>query len=153
MGSDPLELAYRFLGDRDRTTAELRRHLRRRGVDEESVGEVVQELTEQGSLDDQRYARAFADDRRTLDGWGSERIAQRLRAAGIPDEVCERALAPLQSEELEAAVELLGRRLRHPPADDAARQRALGLLVRKGYELELAYDAIRRFERERGQAA
>jgi regulatory protein len=46
------------------------------------------------------------------------------------------------------AVELLARRLREPPSDDAGRARALALLARKGYELELAYDAVRRFERE-----
>jgi regulatory protein len=153
MGSDPLELAYRFLGDRDRTTAEVRRHLRRRGVGEDSVEDVVQELTEQGSLDDERYARRFGDDRRNLDGWGSERIEQRLRAVGIPEDVCERVLDPLRGQDLEAALALLERRLRRPPADDGARQRALGLLVRRGYELELAYEAVRRFERERGQAA
>jgi regulatory protein len=122
-------------------------------VSEDSLDDVVQELTEQGSLDDQGYARRFADDRRNLDGWGSERIEQRLRAVGIPEDICERALEPLRGQDLEAAVALLERRLRCPPADDRARQRALGLLVRKGYELELAYEAVRRFERERGQAA
>ena len=34
------------------------------------------------------------------------------------------------------------------PSDDRGRERALGLLVRKGYELELAYDAVRAFEHE-----
>ena len=42
---------------------------------------------------------------------------------------------------------LLRRRFRTRPADDRERERALGMLVRKGYELELAYDAVRAFER------
>ena len=41
----------------------------------------------------------------------------------------------------------LRRRLPGPPDDDRARERALGLLVRRGYELELAYEAVRAFER------
>ena len=53
--------------------------------------------------------------------------------------------------ELEAAVELLRRRLPAPPRDDRERNRALGLLARRGYELELAHDAIRRYERSAGQ--
>ena len=47
----------------------------------------------------------------------------------------------------EAAIELLRRRLSEPPRDDRGRERALGLLVRRGYDLELAYDAVRAFER------
>jgi regulatory protein len=49
-------------------------------------------------------------------------------------------------DELEAAVAILRRRYPRPPADDRGRKRALGVLVRKGYELELAYDAVRAFE-------
>ena len=37
--------------------------------------------TEQGYLDDARYAQRFAEDRRTLDAWGAERIERRLRTA------------------------------------------------------------------------
>jgi hypothetical protein len=33
-----------------------------------------------------------------------------------------------------------------PPGDDRERARAYGLLVRKGYESDLAYEAVRRFE-------
>ncbi len=46
-------------------------------------------------------------------------------------------------EELDAAVALLRRRLAEAPATDRELQRALGLLVRKGFELDLAYDAVR----------
>jgi regulatory protein len=50
--------------------------------------------------------------------------------------------------ELGAAVALLQRRVRGPLDSERERERALGLLVRKGYELELAYDAVRAFERD-----
>ena len=45
-------------------------------------------------------------------------------------------------------MELLRRRFPTPPANDRERDRALGLLVRRGYELELAYDAIRALDRD-----
>jgi regulatory protein len=130
----------------------MRRHLLARGVDEREVEQVLVALVEQGYLDDTRYAQRFAEDRRVLDGWGSERIEQRLRAMGIGDRACERALAPVEDQEAEAALALLQRRLRRAPDDDRERQRALSLLVRKGYELELAYEAVRRFERDAEEA-
>jgi regulatory protein len=46
--------------------------------------------------------------------------------------------------ELEAALALLRRRFPAPPATPRECERALGMLLRKGYELELAHDAIRR---------
>ena len=51
-------------------------------------------------------------------------------------------------DELAAALAVLRRRVRRPPQSDRDRERALGLLARRGYELELAYDAVRAFERE-----
>jgi len=52
------------------------------------------------------------------------------------------------NEELEAALAVLRGRFERAPEHDRDRDRALGLLVRKGYELELAYDAVRAFERD-----
>ena len=39
---------------------------------------------------------------------------------------------------------MLARRFPHPPETPRDLERALGFLVRKGYELELAHDALRR---------
>jgi len=146
--ADALELAYRYLGHRDRTVAEVRRHLERKGADAPAIEVVVAELTEQGYLDDARFAQRYAEDRRALDGWGAERIEERLRAAGIERDVAAQAARAGAETELDAAVELLRRRWPTPPADDRERERALGLLVRRGYELELAYDAVRAHSRE-----
>jgi regulatory protein len=106
-------------------------------------------LQAQGYLDDARYARAYAEDRRALDGWGPDRIARRLAQAGVGPEDVEAALAGRGAEEeLAAAIEVLRTKLRVAPDDDRGRERALGLLVRRGYELEMAYDAVRAVARE-----
>jgi regulatory protein len=144
-----LALAYRQLGRRDRTIAEMRWYLRRRVSDHAAIEAAIRELVNQGYLDDARYAQRFAEDRRTLDGWGSERIARRLAEAGIAPDLVDGVLAEREApDELSAAVAILRRRLGEPPEDDRGRERALGLLVRRGYELELAYDAVRTFEGE-----
>jgi regulatory protein len=102
-------------------------------------------LIEQGYLDDASFAQRFAEDRRRLDGWGTERIERRLRSLGIDRDALGAALgAQGHAEELAAAVALLRRRFPVPPATPRDCERALGMLVRKGYELELAHDALRR---------
>lgn len=140
-----LDLAYRHLGRRDRTVVEMRRHLEGKQAEPPIIDEAVDELARQGYLDDARFARRYAEDRRTLDGWGSERIERRLLEAGVDRDVVRAALSDREAEEeLDAAVCLLRRRFSAPPETDRDRDRALGLLVRKGYELELAYDAVRK---------
>lgn len=143
-----LELAYRHLGRRDRTVAEVQRHLAAKGVRESAIDAALDELRAHGYLDDARYAQRFAEDRRSLDAWGDERIERQLAAVGVPSDLIEAALGDRGAgEELAAAVALLRRRCPGPPSTDRERERALGLLARKGYELELCYDAVRAFER------
>ena len=100
---------------------------------------------QQGYLDDASYAQRFADDRRRLDAWGAERIERKLLSLGIAREIVAAAVGEQDHQgEMEAALELLARRFPDPPSTPRERDRALGVLVRKGYELELAHDAIRR---------
>jgi regulatory protein len=144
-----LDLAYRHLARRDRTADEVRRHLATRGVEPATLERTIAELTAQRYLDDARYARRFAEDRRTLDQWGAERIEQRLLAVGVEPELIAAALADQEPDaELEAAIAVLRRRLPEPPCNARESDRALGLLLRRGYELELAHDAIRAFAGE-----
>lgn len=143
-----LDVAYRHLSRRDRTVAELRRYLEHRRVDPDTIATTLAELCERGYLDDARYARTFAEDRRNLDGWGAERIRRRLEQSGVAGAAIEAALEVQgRDEELRAALNVLQTRLATPPDDDRGRERALGMLVRRGYELDLAYDAVRAFER------
>ncbi|MGH2948853.1 MAG: regulatory protein RecX [Solirubrobacteraceae bacterium] len=139
------DIAWQALGRRDRTVAELARTLAAKRVEPAAIEVVVAELCEQGYLDDARYAHRFAEDRRRLDGWGAERIERRLHALGVaPDHIAAAVAEQDAGSELDAALALLRRRFPDPPATPRDLERALGVLVRKGYELELAHDALRR---------
>jgi regulatory protein len=139
------DLAWRALNQRERTVAELARLLAAKRVEPSAIETVVAELREQGYLDDASYAQRFAEDRRRLDGWGAERIERKLLALGVDRELVAAVVGEQEpAEELEAALAILARRFPEPPATPRDRDRALGVLLRKGYELELAHDAIRR---------
>src|SRR5215218_9453094 len=87
-----LELALRMLNARERTEAELRTSLERRRFESDVVGDVVGTLVAEGLIDDASYVRRFVDDRRLLDGWGTERIARDLDRRGIKRELVDEAL-------------------------------------------------------------
>ena len=147
MGDEALSLALKALDRKERTVAEMGSWLRDRGVGPDEVEEVVDRLVSTGVLDDSRYARRYAEDKRALKRWGSERIRAALLERGISSGDVDAALADAGGErEIELAVELLrdrGGKLEVAPQ----RQRALALLVRRGYDSEVAYEAIRRARR------
>lgn len=104
-------------------------------------------LAEAGAVDDRSYARRYAEDKRTLAGWGTDRIRAALEGKGVPGEHIEAALADEGPEEqLTRAAALLASR-GQSVATERERERALGLLIRRGYPLELAYEAIRAAEK------
>jgi regulatory protein len=139
-----IQLAHRAVGRRERTVAELRTCLERKRVEPGAIDDAVAELTASGLLDDARYAQAFADDKRYLDRWGSERIARELQRRGIAPDLIESVLSDRSRDaELESALVLLAQRA-PTLSDDRERDRAWRLLIRRGYEIELAYEAVRR---------
>jgi regulatory protein len=160
-----LELGYAYLNRRERTTAEVRLQLGRRGVSAELTEATIQTLVNQNLLDDERFARVFVSDKRELERWGRERIRRGLVARGIGRHEADAALAAddharggagdggwggpgdggggeEEETELDRALAVLRRRFPTPPADRRDRERALGVLLRKGYESELALDAV-----------
>lgn len=138
-----MQLAYRALSSRDRTVAEMRTWLERKRVPPEGIEHAVRELAGAGFLDDARFAERYAEDKRSLQQWGVDRIRRDLLRRGVPSEMVERVMEGRgRDTELEAALRLLGEKVA-PPEDERARDKAWRLLVRKGYEPELAYDAVR----------
>lgn len=147
-----LSKALGALQRRERTTVELHAWLTERGVTADMAEEAVAELIEVGELDDERFARAFAQDKRDLSGWGSERIEAALLDRGLGRTLAERAASEGRDDELMRATEL-ARSRGEDLADDRGRARVLSFLTRRGFEYELAYDAIRDAARPGSQAA
>jgi regulatory protein len=148
VSDEPLSLALRALDQKERTVAEMGSWLRARGVGPEEADDVVEHLIDSGVLDDAQYARRYAEDKRQLKRWGSERIRAALLDRGISVHDAEVALSDADAgQEIERAMELLRDR-GVALADALERQRALGILVRRGYDSEVAYEAIRRAGRD-----
>jgi regulatory protein len=144
---DAFERAVGALGQRERTTAELDTWLADRGYPAAEIAAAIERLTAIGELDDERFARRYAEDKRELSGWGADRIREALAAKGLDRATIDSAVAEMSpGEELARAVALLERR-GEPAVDEPSRARALGFLARRGYDSELAYEAVRAFER------
>lgn len=145
-----LDLAYRYLNRRERTQMEVGRRLEQAGIEQAVREEALSTLSEQGVLDDVRFARLFVEDKRGLEGWGNERIRPALLQRGIDRDLIDDALrgADGGERELDRALELLRSRFPIPPQDRRERDRALGIMLRKGYDPDVALDALAAYARD-----
>lgn len=144
--------AYRLLGHRARSTAELRRRLLARDHAPEAVEAVLRSLSDDGLLDDAAFARSYVADKRRLAGWGTERIRRGLADAGVAGGDIDAALSAGATgeavddadAEVLRALDLLARRERTAGRpDEAARRRAYQFLLRRGFASGVAYAAVR----------
>ncbi|HMT04957.1 MAG: regulatory protein RecX [Solirubrobacterales bacterium] len=143
MADDVLAKALAAISRKDRTESEIREWLAVREVEPEEIERVVEYLIENLALDDKRFAIAYASDKRELAGWGRDRIREVLQRRGVERHLIDEALNRTDGEsEVDRAVRILIEK-RVGLDDDRGRQRALGLLARRGYEAEEAYAAIR----------
>jgi regulatory protein len=116
-------------------------------VEEDARIEVLTRLVEDGSIDDERFARRYAEDKRELAGWGPDRIREALADRGMPEDLIDAALGAEGDQEVVARATAVLVRSGAEVADERGRQRALAQLARRGFPLEAAYDAVRALER------
>jgi regulatory protein len=142
--------AYRLLGHRARSRAELRRRLLQKGHDEVAVAATLERLAADGHIDDAAFARSYVADKRRLAGWGVERIRRGLLGLGVSAADADAALTAgdagaEEGLELARALEVLERLGAPRPPLEAARGRAYQTLLRRGYGTAVAYAAVMRW--------
>ena len=73
----------------------------------EDVSGAVEQLCKEGFIDERRYARAFARDKSSLQGWGSLKIKLALQNKQIDDATIARALEEIDGPAADARMEQL----------------------------------------------
>ena len=144
-----LDLAYRYLGHRDRTVAEMRRHLEAKRVEPADDRRGGRRARTSRATSTTRASRSASP--RTAGRWTpgapSGSSASCATSASRPSTSRRRWAPRPPTRHARPRSSCCAAACTEPPRDDRGRERALGLLVRRGYDLELAYDAVRAFER------
>ena len=84
--------AIQYLVARPRTAHEVRQKLRRSGVPDQRVDQVITRLQNRGVLDDTAYAHAYLTSRLASRGYGPQRLRQELQQRGIGRALVEDAV-------------------------------------------------------------
>jgi regulatory protein len=93
--------AIRLIGRRPRSVFEVSENLRKKGFDDEVVGETVERLKALDLLDDEAFARYWLEQRQTFKPRGRRAIHHELLVKGVSVDVIEKTVANL--DELDAA--------------------------------------------------
>jgi regulatory protein len=130
---------------RPRTRAELAIALRRHGIPDDVIAEVLDRYHEVGMIDDVAFARAWVSSRHQGKGLARRALGSELRRRGVAPEAVGQALEQLDGDtELATARALVARKLRTSRGDPAVLLRRLvGMLARKGYPAGLAYRVVK----------
>ena len=139
------ERALEILSRRQMSRKELRDKLLQKGEDEDTAKYCVRWLSDQGFLDDGRYAAAVTR-HYAGKGYGPGRVRMELSRRGIPRELWEDALETMP--ETESKIDkYIASRLRDPGDRDEIRKISAAL-YRRGHSWEEIRAALRRCSAE-----
>lgn len=134
--------AVSLLARREHSQVELLKKLMEREVPEEEAKAAIARLVECGLQSDQRYLESRVR-LRLNDGHGPRRIKSDLYQQGLDDEAVAEAIDAPSAQWTRAAYKLIERKYGVPPLPFDLRQKALGLLIRRGFSFDLAQKVIR----------
>ncbi len=140
------EILVRKLSERAHSRADLAQALAKKHVPEEVAEAMLEKFESAGLINDEEFARSWVQSRSRSKGLAHKVLAMELRRKGVDDEISREVLSELDPEaERQAAHQLVQRKLRTMGGLDQQVQirRLVGLLARKGYSPQVAFDVVR----------
>ena len=139
--------ALRLLSTKDRSQAELRKELARRGHGEEAIAATVERCRRWGYLDDGRLAGQIVTESLGRRKLGPARVRRTLRERGIDEATAASALANSRLDEpslVEQALAALKPKLRSYGRlePQVARRRMVAFLQRRGFDFATVRKAL-----------
>ncbi len=82
----------------EKCTSEIQEKLQLWGLSGDESEPVIEKLTDEKYIDDERYARAYVKDKFRFNHWGKQKITYQLRAKNISPEIQEIAFGEIEDE-------------------------------------------------------
>lgn len=83
----------------EHSSGEMLQKMRLWGLADEAQARIMERLTKDRFVDDERFARAFVNDKIKYNQWGRRKIEQALWAKGVDRDVQQRVLNAVDDEE------------------------------------------------------
>lgn len=101
---------------------------------------IIQELIDEGFINEERYAAAFANDRFQMSGWGRKKIAHALQQKNIPEKHISAALQRIEPEAYRQKAKTLMQRKKQQTTNEdpfKQKQKVFRFMASRGFETAL----------------
>jgi regulatory protein len=149
--ASPYEAAVLYLGNRPRSVAEIRRHLRGKRYDDEAVDGAIDKLRAQRYVNDLDFAKYWVEQRSRFRPKGDRALVSELTTKGVSRETIDEALGEIPAEsEADRARRAIARQLRRwQSLEGPERKRKIhAFLAQRGFGYDVIDEVIARPEVE-----
>lgn len=142
---DALAKMEGYCSYRERSPQEVRSKISELGIKGDNADQIFQVLTDDGYVNEKRFALAFAGGKFRINHWGRVRIRMELRQHQVASALINEALESIDEEEYLGALEsMIRKKLAGYEGDDHANVKAMASMVRAGFEQHLVMDVMRK---------
>ena len=99
-----------------------------------AVIDAVETLADGGIVDDERFARVYAEELSEYKGASRQNIRIKLMQKGIDREIIDAVIDNLPDDEIPQIIDIIGRKYANNFDDDKLKRRMIDGLLRKGYK-------------------
>ena len=141
----------RYCAYQERSHNEVRTKLLALGMRGNDLENVIVKLIEEGFLNEERYAIAFAGGKFRIKNWGRNKIEQQLKVKGVSDYVINRAMKEIDEKDYKKSLQMLLKKKVGSIKDSnffGRKQKLSNFLIRKGYEPELVWEEVKKYFEE-----
>lgn len=129
----------------EKSSGDARRLMYRWGIAPPEQQKILDRLTEQKFIDDERYAAAYVREKVRFSGWGAYKLRASLSSKGIARDIIDNALAELDGEVMDSRLEKYLRRKKQllkttVPYEIRSKLMRYGLSL--GYDYEKVTEAV-----------
>lgn len=140
-----LQKLRHYCGYQERCHSEVREKLYSLGVRKKDHDEIIATLIEEGYLNEERFAIAYAGGKFRMKQWGRVKIAYALRQKQVSDYSIKKALKQIDEKDYRTALTTLAKEKYESLKDEqwlVRKKKVLDYLLQHGYEADLATQAI-----------
>lgn len=133
-----------------RCQSEIKEKLFDLGVHKKDHDILINELTKENCVSDERFADAFVNGRFKMKQWGRKKIQRGLKGKNVSDEITQKALKQINQKEYAAILTKLAKEkyasLKHEQYL-IRKKKTMDYLLQKGYEVDLVRKAVNNFSK------
>jgi regulatory protein len=156
LADDAQESAYqnsiKFIGYRIRTSSEVEKHLRKKGIESQVINSVVERLEMNGLLNDESFAKNWIENRNEFRPRSHRLLASELRNKGVNSEIIQDVIESTTPEDELAYLAAKKRIRRYEHLEWQDFQRKLGsFLARRGFSYSTIKPVVHQVWMEKNQ--